>query len=210
MASLPLPGYGRQEESELVVYLTVAVGLLIGLAVQWSVVSRTETVTAGGSVLSYPASWQRVAEDGALVAAADRSRGGLYGARVSVREVPKAELLPGGGTLADAATNWSLSRSDQLVGYRILSIAERTANGREVATVEYAYLASSPGGSADGAMPGLMHAIDTLVLSGETYQILSFAAEGQEFTMMTTRRPPLFQNVYDRLLRSWQPRQGRL
>jgi hypothetical protein len=209
MASFPLPGYGREEESELAVYLTVAVGLLIGLAVQWSVVSRTETVAAGGSVLSYPASWQRVTEDGAILAAADRSRGGFYGARVSVREVPKAELLPGEGALVEAATNWSLSRSSELVGYRILSITEGTVNGREASTLEYAYLASSPGGSADGAMPGLMHAIDTLVLSGETYQILTFAAESQEFTTMTTRRPPLFQNVYGKLLRSWQPRQGR-
>ncbi len=209
MASFSLPGYGRQEESELAVYLTVAVGLLIGLAVQWSVVSRTETETAGSSMVSYPASWQRVTEEGALLAAADRGRGGFYGARVSLRETPKSELLPAGGALVEAATNWSLARSNELVGYRILGITEGTVNGREASMVEYAYLASSPGGSADGAMPGLMHAIDTLVLNGETYQILTFAAETEDFTTMTTRRPPLFQNVYDRLLRSWQPQQGR-
>jgi hypothetical protein len=209
MIGLALPGRGRQEESELAVFLTVAVAILIGLVVQWSVVGRTETIMAGGSTLSYPASWQRVAEDGALMAAADRSRGGIFGARVSVREVPKRELLPGEGSLVEAATNWSLTLNDRLVGYRILSIAEGSVNGREVAKVEYAYLASSPGGSADGAMPGLMHAIDTLVLVGDTYQILTFAAEQHDFTTMTTRRPPLFRNVYDDLLRSWRAGQGR-
>ena len=95
------------------------------------------------------------------------------------------------------------------MGYRILSIAEASVNGREAARVEYAYLASSPGGSADGAMPGLMHAIDTLVLNGETYQILTFAAEQQDFTAVTTRRPPLFRNVYDDILRSWRAGQAR-
>jgi hypothetical protein len=174
--------------------------------VQGSVVGRTQTVAAGGGALSYPARWQRVAEDGALLAVADRDHGGTFGARASVREVPKRELLPGEGTLVDAATNWSLGRSQELVGYRILSIDASSVNGRDAATVEYAYLASSPGGSADGTMPGLMHAIDTLVISGETYQILTFAAESHEFPAMTSRQPPRFRNVYQDVLTSWRPR----
>jgi hypothetical protein len=128
---------------------------------------------------------------------------------VSVRAVPKNDLLPGGGSLVDAATSWSLTRNDSLVGARILSITEGTVNGREAAMVEYAYLASSPGGSAEGAMPGLMHAVDTLVLAGDTYQILTFAAESHDFTAVTTRRPPFFRNVYDDVRRSWQVGQGR-
>jgi hypothetical protein len=56
MVSLALPGRGRQEESELAVYLTVVVAIVIGLVVQWSVVGRVASVTAGGSTLSYPAS----------------------------------------------------------------------------------------------------------------------------------------------------------
>ena len=204
MMSLTLPGHGRQEEPEWAVYLTVAVAIVIGLAVQWSVVGRTTTVTAGGSTVAYPATWQRVPEEGTLLAVADRSQGGIFGARVTVRELPKADLLPGEGSTIDAATNWSLARNEALVGYRVLSITETTVNGREAARVEYAYLASSPGGSADGAMPGLMHAIDTVVLAGSTYQILTFAAEQRDFETLTTRQLPLFRNVYDDVLRSWR------
>lgn len=145
MLNLALPGRGRQEESELAVYLTVAIALVIGLFVQGTVVGRTQSVAMGSGTLSYPARWQRVVEDGALFAAADRDRGGPFGARVSVREIPKRDLLPGAGTLVDAATNWSLRRSQELVGARILSISEGTVNGREAATVDYAFLASSPG-----------------------------------------------------------------
>jgi hypothetical protein len=205
MVSLALPGRGRQEESEAAVYLTVIIAIVIGLVVQWSVVGRVVSASAGGSTLSYPASWQRVAEEGALLAAADRNRGGMFGTRVSVRAVPKRDLLPGDGSLVDAATNWSLTRSDALVGYRILTITEGAVDGREAAKVEYAYLASSPGGAADGAMPGLMHAIDTMVMAGDTYQILTFAAESHDFPTLTSRRPPFFRNVYDDILRSWRP-----
>jgi hypothetical protein len=205
MLNLALPGRGRLEESEPPVYLTVAVALAIGLCVQWTVVGRMQTASVGSGTIAYPSSWQRVAEEGALFAAADRNHG-TFGTRVSVRELPKSDLLPGEGTLVDAATNWSLRRGQELVGYRILSITEGIVNGREAAMVDYAYLASSAGGSADGTMPGLMHAIDTLVLGGETYQVLTFAAESHEFPAVTNRQAPLFRNVYQDVLTNWRAR----
>src|SRR5690242_17887415 len=122
MASLALPGQGRQEESEAAVYLTVLVAIVLGLIVQGSIVGRTQTASAGGSTIAYPASWQRVAEDGALVAAVDMNHGGIFGPRVSVREAPANDLLARTGSPVDAATAWSLTRSNDLVGFRILGI----------------------------------------------------------------------------------------
>ena len=203
MMSLALPGRGRHDEPEWTVLLTVAIALTLGLLLQGAVLGRTNTAeTASGIVLSYPASWVRTSEAGALITAADLNRGGPFGARVSVREVPKADLQGVGDSPAGAATAWSLARGQNLVGYRVLGIEPGTANGREAANVEYAYLASAAQG-ADG-MPALMRAIDTLVAGGDRYYILTFAAEAHEFASLTSQQFPRFRSVRDDVLRSWR------
>lgn len=183
MASLAFPGRGRSEEPEWTVWLTVIICLLIGWVIQSTVVNRIETVAIGSSSLSYPANWIKVKEDGALFAATDLNSG-VYGARAVVQEIPRAELLPAqapatlqGETLQAAAGNWALIHSQELEGYRILRIEQTTLDGREAVEVEYAYLTDPPEGAAAGVMPGLMHAIDTLVESGEQFAILTVAVE---------------------------------
>ena len=208
MRTVALPGRGRRGESEWAVWLTVAMALFIGLLVQGAALGRTQTASAGSTRLSYPASWVRTSEEGALFAAADLNHGGIFGARVSVREVPKRELLAeegfGDGGPIDVATSWALLRAPALEGYRLLAIEEATVDGREAASVEYAYLAGSSPGFATSALPALMRAIDTIVAGGEGHYVLSFAAESAEFPRLVGKQFPRFRSVHEEILKSWR------
>jgi hypothetical protein len=178
MSSISLPGRGRSEEPEWTVWLTVLISLLIGWVIMSTVIGRVETVAnvAGGS-LTIPASWIKTKEEGAAFAATDFDAGS-YGSRVAVRQVPKADLITAMGpdTLDTAAANWSVVRGQNLEGYRILRIEPVKLQGRDAVAIEYAYLTDPPEGTA-GAMPGLMHAIDTVVASGDQFAILTVAVD---------------------------------
>jgi hypothetical protein len=210
----------RAEEPEWAVWLTLAIALLLGAAVEAMVLGRTETANAAGSTLAYPASWVPTTDDNAAFAAADLNGGGLFGARVAVHEVERSELVPasgrsdsaGGtagrpapaGTIVDAANAWTLRRRETLSGYRVLEIRPAQASGREAAQVEYAYLAGAGQGVAPSAMPGLMRAVDTLVESRGRYYILTYAAEASDFDRLTQAGFPRLQSVAAGLLDSWR------
>jgi hypothetical protein len=81
------------------------------------------------------------------------------------------------------------------VGYRVLGIEKTTVQGREAMRVESAYLLDSSLGTSTNALPGLMHAVDTLVLSGDKFYILSYAAESSQFDRL--------RSTEDRLFSSW-------
>jgi hypothetical protein len=179
MTSMTLPGHGQSEEPEWVVWLTVIISLLLGWVIMTTVTGRTETVTniAGGSI-TIPATWIKTKEDGAVFAATDLNAG-TYGSRISIRQAARADLMPprSGDSLEAAATNWTLIRSPELEGYRVLAIEPMQLQGRDAVTVEYAYLTDPPEGSGLGMMPGLMHAVDTVVASGDGFVILTVASE---------------------------------
>lgn len=183
-----LVGEGKAEEPEWVVWLVVAAALLSGWILQASVLGQMTTATVGKVSLSYPAAWARTSETGAAFAAYDFNHGGIYGARVSLRQTPKAELFAVDGSLYDAAINWVTARQKQLSGYRLLEVGETRAQGRDAVRVEYAYLLDSPQGTASGAMPALMRAVDTLVVSGDQIYALSFAAESQQYDKLSGLR----------------------
>ena len=194
----------RREESEALVWLTVAVALLIGLGIANLVLGRTASAQAGGMTLAYPAAWVPSAAEGADFTAVDLRGGGIFGARVSMRSLPKALVLTGQANPRAAAQGWSLLRGQDLSAYRILDLDSRMLNGREAASLEYAYVAGGPLGSASNTLPALMRAVDTLVESGDRYYILSFAAEANDFARLTDRRFPRFRNVLEDLLAGWR------
>ncbi len=173
-----LIGRGTRDEPEWIVWVVAAVLLIAGALIGREVLGQTRTATAAGMSVTYPARWSRTSEPGASIAVFDRKGGGADGARVSARQVPKADVLvAGGGTILDGATNWTLSRGAELAGYRALNMAAVTVAGREAARVDYAYLLDA----SSGAMPSLMRATDTLVPCGEKVCVLSFAAPAAEF-----------------------------
>jgi hypothetical protein len=179
----------------------VAAALIIGFVLQMVIQQQTLTGQVGNTTVVYPASWVQIEEEGAGFAAADLNGSGAFGPRVSLREFDKADLRPNligpeEGSLLDAATNWSLRRGQDLVGYRVLDITQGTVQGREVVHVESAYLLDSTRGAATNTMPGLMHVVDTLVESGDKYYILTFATEAGQFDSQSGLR--------ERLLNDWR------
>jgi hypothetical protein len=205
LSSIATARAARAQEPQWIVYLTAAVALLIGLGLQWFATNQTQTGTVGASSIGYPPSWVQTTEPGADFAAADLHNGGPYGAGVSLRAVDKATLVsrlanqnppPSDADLLNVgATNWSLQRGEGLVGYRVLGINKTSVQGHDAINVESAYLLDSSLGSATNGLPGLMHAVDTVVLSGDKFYILSYAAESSQFDRL--------QSTHDRLLSSW-------
>ena len=198
MAMLAPPAIRRREEPEWTVLLTVAVALLIGYFVMTMVQGQTQAGTAGPQSVAYPAAWVQTSEPGATFAAADLNRSGPFGPRVSLRQIAQKDLIPhwiGGGTpsLLDAAQAWSTQRGTDLVGYRVLKISPNDTQKPTSVDIESGYLMEASAGS--GAMPGLMHAIDTLKASGDSYYILTFAADANQFAH--------YSSVRDALLASW-------
>jgi hypothetical protein len=198
------------EEPEWAVWLTVAVALIAGLLLQMAASGSSQTATANGTTLAFPSGWSQTKEEGADVAAMNVD-GGPFGERVSARQVPVASLVPTSTRFIDpanppsdidklkqAATNWSLQRGKDLASYRVLSISDPIkVKGHDAVNVESAYVteSSSLGGSS-GSLPGVMHMVDTIVLSGDKFHILSFAAESSLF--------PTLKSTHDRLLDKWQ------
>jgi hypothetical protein len=196
----------RVQEPQWVVYLTAAVALLIGLGLQFVATNQTQTGTGGDTSVAYPQSWVQTKEPGADFAAADLNNGGAYGARVSLRTIDKTTLVSGrvlnqnpapsaSDVLNAGATNWSLQRGTDLVGYRVLGLTKTTVQGHDAVNVESAYLMDSGLGAATNGLPGLMHAVDTVVLSGDKFYILGFAAESSQFDRLSS--------VHDKLLSGW-------
>jgi hypothetical protein len=178
MSSMSFPGQGKSEEPEWVVWLTVLISLLIGWVITTTVTGQTASAPIASGSLRYPASWVKTKEDGAIFAATDLNNGS-YGARISVRQVGKADLIGARGqdNLDNAASGWTVLRSQDLEGYRVLKIDQVKLQGRDAVAIEYAYLTDAPEGQAAGAMPALMHAIDTVIASGDQYTILSVAVD---------------------------------
>lgn len=169
------------EEPEWIVWVTLVLGLIIGWVIMNSVVGRTTTATVGPMTISYPARWAEVGEDGAAFAATDVRSGDPFGPRVILYQIAQTDLMPRVGTLADAATTWSIKRGNGLAGYRVLSIEPVQVNGHEAINVETAYLMEPPRSQIAGTIPALMREVDTIVASGDQYMVLAFAAENSQF-----------------------------
>ncbi len=195
--------FRSDEEPEGIVWLTVLGALIVGLILMFVVTGQSTTATAGDTTLTYPATWTTVDEPGTAFAAADRDTYYSFGPRASVRQLDKATLAPvpitGGeptplDDLQTAAANWSLQRQTSIVGYRTLNVITSTVQGKPAVVVESAYLLDSPLGG--GGLPGLMRAADTIVLNGDTFDILSFSTQASDWDDQSGLR--------DRLLNGWK------
>lgn len=189
-----LIGEGKREEPEWLVWIVVAVALALGGLLAYSVQAQVKTAAAANMTLAYPASWTPSSEAGAAFAALDLQRGGIFGARVSMRQKAKSAVFPAQGSVDDAAANWGMMRQGQLQGFRLLDIERMSVQGHEGAQIEYAFLLDPPASSVSGAMPALMRGVDTLTVSGENVYVLTFAAESQQFDSLAGLREQLLAN----------------
>ncbi|HEU5087693.1 MAG TPA: hypothetical protein VFT99_09615 [Roseiflexaceae bacterium] len=195
--SMPFPGQGRSEEPEWTVWLTVLICLVLGWLLMTTVVGRTHTQQSPAGSIAYPQNWVPAQEEGAAFAATDIDAG-PYGSRVIIRQVPKSDLITalGPDTLQTAASSWTVLRSRDLEGYRVLRIEPTTVGGRDAVEVEYAYITDPPEGTAGGVIPAVMHGIDTVVASGDQFSIFSVVVDQNGVDDVVT--------LNERLRSSWQ------
>jgi hypothetical protein len=182
------------DEPEAIVWITVAAALVLGFFLMFFVTNQTTAVKAGDTTISYPATWVTAPAQGATFAVADLKGGGTFGDRVSVTQLPRTDLLPGNGGLTEAAANWSLKQQDTRVGYRSLSVRSTRVQDKDAVQVESAYLMDSPYGVS--SLPALMHGYDTVILSGSTFYILSYATADPDIDHA--------KSTNDKLVSSWR------
>ncbi|CAG0952018.1 Protease PrsW [Anaerolineae bacterium] len=191
-----LVGKGTQEEPEWMVWLVVAIALIAGWLIGSAIMGQTQTATVDKMSVTYPATWVQTSETDAVFAAYDLERGGVFGTRISLRQMPKADLISAQASLYDSVINWTAQRQKQLSSLRLLKTDVTQVNGRDAVKIEYAYLMDSPQGAALGAMPALMRGVDTLVVSGDQVYAFSFATPSQQFDSLDGLR--------EQLLASWR------
>lgn len=217
MSRYAFPGQDRTEEPEWVVWLTVLLSLVVGWVLMTMVTGQVQQVNTSAGAISIPASWITTREEGTSFSAMDLNAVPA-GSRVSLRQVPKADLIGslGPDTLETAAANWAVLRSNDLEGFRVLNIEAvqllqngqiiRTQEGTEAAAapvagatqamlVEYAYLANPPESVGANVMPVLYHAIDTLVAKDTEFTILSTAIDQSSDDQLNS--------LHEKMLKSW-------
>lgn len=182
----------ERQEPEWVVWLTVALALMIGFWLQLSASREMQTVQVGDGSITYPADWSPIAKESRTFTAADLTGGGPFGTRVTITQLDKRTLLTGKGGLWEAAVNWTIDQSRKLPGYRVLSMNQTQVQGQNAISIESAYLQEI----GPNQMPGLMHGIDTMILNGNKFFILSFATQENQFEAT--------KNWNDKFLKSWR------
>ncbi|MFQ5612721.1 MAG: hypothetical protein ACE5H9_11375 [Anaerolineae bacterium] len=167
----------REEEPEWIVWALVIVLLVAGLLVKNAVQGRTESFSADGVSLSYPATWTRLTGPDQLLFAGDPFSSAQAPTGVIVRQMPLAEMGRNLSSLSDLALAWTTRQGRELQAFRSLSVEPTTVNGQEAVMVEYAYV---PQGGA-GRAPAVARARDYLLRQGDALTIITLAADANAF-----------------------------
>ena len=167
----------RSQEPEWLVWLTVGLALLLGYLLLNMIAGQTRAATAGAMTLNYPSTWVPVQSEGAAFSASDRLNGGPFAPTVTLYEMPRTDLLRFEGGVEEAAANWTLRKQDDLVGYRLLNVTP--VEGRDMLRVDSVYLKDAALGAS--GIPALMRGIDLIRLSGETFYIMSYSVENDQY-----------------------------
>lgn len=171
---------GEEQRALLWVILTVAIGLLLGLALKTSVAGRSSSFAApdGALTLNYPSVWVLGnASEGTILTVSDQRSPTEFSSTFAVR----TRSLPQGQALIDAATGWSLSQSGSLREFSGLGSQQTTLAGQPAIRIDYAYVAPPAAGAGLATIPVVVRASDTLVVAGQRVLVFSMAADANHF-----------------------------
>jgi hypothetical protein len=177
----------RAEEPEWLVWVLVGVLLAIGLITRTIVVNRTATFNEGNVSVSYPAEWTPIASDapGAVLSVGETFSGDLFPARLTVQQLPAAEISRNAQSLGDLALKWSDDLSEDRLGYRVLNIEPTQVRGVDAVRVDYAFVAE-PALATPDTMPIVARGADTLVRQGDTVTIITTVSAADAFERLST------------------------
>ncbi len=181
-ATRPLRKLMAEEEPEWLVWALVVVMLAIGGLVGVVVERRTATASAEGITLSYPAGWLNLGagEPFEVLRAGEPFEAAAFPAQVSVLRMPVTEVSTTAQTLGDLALKWIARRTEDLLGYKALSIEPAQVQGQEAIRIEYVYVAEPPMAGPAG-IPVVARGADYLVRQGELLTVLAFTADADAF-----------------------------
>lgn len=181
-AMRPLRRLMAEEEPEWLVWALVVVMLAIGGLVGTVVERRTVTIKAGEVSLSYPAGWVNMgaSEPFEVLRAGEPFETAAFPAQVSVRQMPVAEVSTTAQTLGDLALKWSARQTQDLTGYKVLSIEPAQVQGQEAIVIEYVYVTEPPMAGPE-ATPVVARGADYLIRQGETLTVIAFSADAEAY-----------------------------
>lgn len=185
----PLRKLMAQEEPEWLVWALVVVMLAIGGLVGMVVERRTVTIRTGEIALSYPAGWVNVGTDEPfeVLRVGEPFETAIFPAQVSVRQMPVAEVSTTVQTLGDLALKWSARQTQELTGYKVLSIEPAQVQGQEAVRIEYVYVTEPPMAGPEG-IPVVARGADYLIRQGETLTVVAFSAGADAYEGQTAIR----------------------
>ncbi len=177
----------RDEEPEWLVWALVAVMLAIGALVGSIVVQRTELAAADSLSFRYPASWISMASENPFetLHVAEPFETTIFPANVSVLQMPITEVSTTAQSLGDVALKWANQQTQNLLGYKVLSIEPVTVHSQEAIKIEYAYVAEPPM-AGPNSIPIVAHGSDVLIRRGDTLTVVAFSAESDAYPGLAT------------------------
>ncbi|MCS6844291.1 MAG: hypothetical protein NZ528_08215 [Caldilineales bacterium] len=156
--------------------LTLALALFLGWALMLAVNSRTATFSDPQLSLQYPAGWAAGTDDeGNAVFRNLGSESLRFHERITVihAEAPSSGL-PAASPLAEAATAWTLSRSQALSSFRNLATVDGlTVADQPAIRVDYAYVADPTAALGRPGVPVVVRGSDYLFLVGNQMHVIS-------------------------------------
>ncbi len=182
----PLRQLMAEEEPEWLVWALVILMLAVGGLVGTVVERRTVTVKAGEIALSYPAGWVNMGtgEPFEVLRVGEPFETAIFPAQISVRQMPVAEVSTTAQTLGDLALKWSARQTQDLTGYKVLSIEPAQIQDQEAVKVEYVYVAEPPMAGPEG-IPVVVRGADYLIRQEETLTVVTFSAGADAYERQT-------------------------
>jgi hypothetical protein len=176
----------RDEEPEWLVWALVAGMIVIGLLVRTIFVARTVEITAGNLSVAYPADWISMTTEDPydVLARSEPMMSDPFPANVRITQLPVTEVSTTADSLDDFALKWSDRQTEDLVGYRVLSIEPVSVQGTDAAQINYAYIAE-PLLGGPSAMPVVARGQDILIRQDATLTVVRFVADADAYDGLT-------------------------
>lgn len=174
--SLTPPTRRAERLAVLWVFVTVAVALLLGWALMTAVTGRTAEYNDGQVGFRYPAAWVAAQdEDGNAMVRNPSSASPLFSDRVVVVHAPASRSgLPAASPLVEAATAWTLGRSQALDSFRNLATQDGlTVAGQPAMRVDYVYVADPAAELGRPGVPVVVRGSDYILLAGDDMTVLA-------------------------------------
>ena len=171
----------RTLPKDIGVALVVIVALALGLALRYSLESRTATYQDKNFPfsISYPATWTNVAANKNLLLDVENPRSA--GAFKTTLEVDARGLDPSSPVTLQQLVDRRVQDNSKLTAYHLISTREDTVGGAKANRVEYAYVVQPIDQARRASLPVVVHAVNYVVVTKANVYYITLAAPDEEY-----------------------------